>query len=247
LKKINKEMKNILVILIVAINLYFPALGLAETIILKSGQKIEGRISEKADKYINVDIEGTAQPYFFEDIESIDGEPVQKNQSLLLNNNNSEEVPRPEENYYYSDKRGDFKIIPPKGFNNVDITGNFTVTFRNTNDPAAGFFVITCLHIPYKELQAKLEEERAREELGYSTVESMVQVPAKFISSQRSKINGIPGWEFIMETTVPELPLKFKILFFYENDKQFTVTFTAKDFDSMENCFKESLATLQIF
>lgn len=48
----------------------------AETIILKSGQKIEADIIQRADGYIEVDISGVNVPYFFEEIKSIDGEAV---------------------------------------------------------------------------------------------------------------------------------------------------------------------------
>ncbi|MDD5595888.1 MAG: hypothetical protein PHY94_06575 [Candidatus Omnitrophica bacterium] len=61
-------------ILLLVLTMSFPALSFAETIILKSGQKIEGKITERTDKYIAVDIAGTLQPYFIEDIESIDGQ-----------------------------------------------------------------------------------------------------------------------------------------------------------------------------
>jgi len=45
----------------------------AEIIVLKSGQSIEGKIIEKADKYITIDSHGVPLQYFFDEIESIDG------------------------------------------------------------------------------------------------------------------------------------------------------------------------------
>lgn len=52
------------------------ALVSAETVILKTGEKIEGKIIEQADNHIMIDFYGTTQPYYFEDIESIDGKQV---------------------------------------------------------------------------------------------------------------------------------------------------------------------------
>lgn len=45
----------------------------AETIILKSGQEIEGEIAEQTNEYIKVDIGGVSVPFFLDEIESIDG------------------------------------------------------------------------------------------------------------------------------------------------------------------------------
>jgi len=56
--------------------LLFPAFVYAETIVLKSGKKIEGKIIEKNETYITVDFEGGTLPYFYEDIETIDGKKL---------------------------------------------------------------------------------------------------------------------------------------------------------------------------
>lgn len=81
------EKKNLLILSLV-LTVSFPALSLAETIVLKSGQKIEGKITERTDKYINVDIAGVAVPYFLDDIESIDGQksflPTENKEKIVL-------------------------------------------------------------------------------------------------------------------------------------------------------------------
>jgi hypothetical protein len=46
----------------------------AETIVLKSGKTVEGKIIEKTDKYIKIDFQGVPLTYFIDEIESIDGE-----------------------------------------------------------------------------------------------------------------------------------------------------------------------------
>ncbi|HNX80540.1 MAG TPA: hypothetical protein PKL77_00140 [Candidatus Omnitrophota bacterium] len=48
----------------------------AETIILKSGKTVEGTIIEKTDQYVKVDCYGVGNPYFLDEIKSIDGMPV---------------------------------------------------------------------------------------------------------------------------------------------------------------------------
>lgn len=69
---IKKRLTSWLLILLIAFNL--PTTISAETIITKSGQKIEGRIIERTDKYIKVDFIGVPLTYYFDEIESIDGQ-----------------------------------------------------------------------------------------------------------------------------------------------------------------------------
>lgn len=53
-----------------------PEFIFAETIILKSGQKIEGKIVEKTKEYVKIDFYGVVLTYFFNEIDSIDGEKI---------------------------------------------------------------------------------------------------------------------------------------------------------------------------
>ena len=59
------------IILILSLLITFPAL--AETILLKTGEKIEGNIVEKNDKYVAINFKGVIIPYHNFEIESIDG------------------------------------------------------------------------------------------------------------------------------------------------------------------------------
>ncbi|MFC1674603.1 tol-pal system YbgF family protein [Candidatus Omnitrophota bacterium] len=63
-------------IILVAILLALPLACFAETVTLKSGETIEGKIVEKTDKYIKIDFEGVSLTYWLEDIESIGGQPL---------------------------------------------------------------------------------------------------------------------------------------------------------------------------
>jgi tetratricopeptide (TPR) repeat protein len=56
--------------------LFFQNPGFTETIVLRSGETVEGKIIEKTDKYVKVDFIGIPLTYFFEDIESIDGKKL---------------------------------------------------------------------------------------------------------------------------------------------------------------------------
>jgi tetratricopeptide (TPR) repeat protein len=48
----------------------------AETIVLKTGKKVEGKIVEKTDKYVKLDFHGAILHYYLEDIDTIDGQPL---------------------------------------------------------------------------------------------------------------------------------------------------------------------------
>ena len=59
-------------IFVVILILTGMACACAETIILKSGEKIEGKIVEKTDQYVKVEINGETSTYFADDIDKIE-------------------------------------------------------------------------------------------------------------------------------------------------------------------------------
>ncbi len=61
--------------------LLLPFFCYSETIELKSGQVISGRIIEQSDEYVRVDIKGIPITYYFEQIKSIDKRPIYVPQS----------------------------------------------------------------------------------------------------------------------------------------------------------------------
>jgi tetratricopeptide (TPR) repeat protein len=65
--------KNFVRIIFLLIIVNFPVSVFAETLILKSGQKIEGKIIEKTDKSVKIDFFEVPITYFLDEIESIDG------------------------------------------------------------------------------------------------------------------------------------------------------------------------------
>lgn len=50
----------------------FPVSIFAETIVLKTGKTVEGKIVEKTNEYIKVDFQGVPVTYFIDEIESVD-------------------------------------------------------------------------------------------------------------------------------------------------------------------------------
>ena len=69
---------------------FISSLAFAESIVLKSGKTVEGKIVERTDKYIKLEMKDIGVPltYFFVDIESIDGEKIANNESSVITANN---------------------------------------------------------------------------------------------------------------------------------------------------------------
>mgnify|MGYP001583044285 CR=1 FL=1 len=68
-----KERMRLNGIFLLGISLFFQYSVLAETIILKSGQKIDAKIKGRNSKYIIIDLKGVTLTYLRDDIESIEG------------------------------------------------------------------------------------------------------------------------------------------------------------------------------
>ena len=68
--------KRVPIISVLLICLCLPIFTFAETIGLKSGKTVEGKLIEKTDKYIKIDFQGVPLTYFFDEIESIDAKKI---------------------------------------------------------------------------------------------------------------------------------------------------------------------------
>jgi len=77
-------MKNKLTKALVILGLFFPAVISADTVTLKSGKKLEGKILEKTNQYIKIDIDGNALYYELKYIQSIEEEPSAKDAKFYL-------------------------------------------------------------------------------------------------------------------------------------------------------------------
>ena len=108
-KMYNKRLFGILISLLLLVFL-FPITIFAETIILKSGQKIEGKIIEKTNDYIKIDFYGVSLTYFLDEIESIDG--IKLTKSLKK----SERQSHTSSDKIYTDDNYGFSLIIPDGW-----------------------------------------------------------------------------------------------------------------------------------
>lgn len=136
-------MKSIILTIVL---LAIPSVCFPETIILKSGNKIEGKIIERTDKYIKIDFEGVPLTYFPEDIESI----VETSKTEISTISKTESVGT---GCYVNEKYG-FSINEPLGWQkqeNVRLhTGNPALVFysKSSSYPVIGITEDSILPIP---------------------------------------------------------------------------------------------------
>ena len=79
-------------VIITIILLALPIVCFAETIVLKSGEAIEGKIIERTDGYIRIDFEGVPLTYFLDDVESIEGKEPALSQPKETRKLSSEDI-----------------------------------------------------------------------------------------------------------------------------------------------------------
>lgn len=75
------DKKKLLILLLV---LCFPVSIFAETVLLKSGQSVEGKLIERNDKYIEIDFQDVMLTYYWDEIENIDGKSVDPSKEKVL-------------------------------------------------------------------------------------------------------------------------------------------------------------------
>ena len=71
--------------LFLVILLVFPGLGLASELVLKSGEKLEGKIVEQKDRYVKFDTGvGVVMTYYTDEINTIDGQSLQIREPIKI-------------------------------------------------------------------------------------------------------------------------------------------------------------------
>ncbi len=89
--------QNIKLIVFIFIMLfYFTKNLLAETIVLNSGQTVEGKIVENTDQFIKADIQGVFLTYYLDEVLSIDGKPTTYKSSTKAITSTESHLPTPE-------------------------------------------------------------------------------------------------------------------------------------------------------
>lgn len=112
----------------------------AETVVLKSGKTVEGKLIEKTDKYIKIDFQGVPLTYYLDEIERVDENKLTSRQAeeKVSDNNDTEWYNNADFNFMIKklpgwgihenkSPRGAFTILT-LGFDKVSQEGNFICT-----------------------------------------------------------------------------------------------------------------------
>ena len=75
---------GIMMLVLIGVLLLSISFVRAETIVLKSGKTVQGKLIEITDKYMKIDFQGVPLTYFFDEIESVDGNKIEKQGNRLV-------------------------------------------------------------------------------------------------------------------------------------------------------------------
>ncbi len=109
--------------LLVTLLLCFPVVSTAATIVLKTGQTIEGTIIERTDKYVKIDFQGAPLTYYFDEITTISGEPPNPTQPPAVPPASAQQSPSQAVNEY-TDKETGLTITAPNGWTEFALPGS---------------------------------------------------------------------------------------------------------------------------
>lgn len=127
-EKMNKtKLAEVIISLSLILSLFLQNNTFAETIVLKSGKTIEGKIIERTDEDITIDFYGVPVPYFLDQIESVDGQKLST-------------APEAGKDSVKQHNQEGIQYILDGQFNNAE--GSFKMVLeKNSSDPSARIFL----------------------------------------------------------------------------------------------------------
>lgn len=192
--KSSKYLVNVLVAVLFFSFVY--SLAIAETIYLKSGTTVEGKIIEKTDKYIKVNFEGIELTFFLDEIEKIEG--VQTTSDIQAS---SLAAPESLEGYYVNEEYG-FRMKGPNGwFMHTDIAGSpQAVIFTKEPTEKINFpmFGVT-IDIPPEDILSAFEFAKFVLPQYQASAQKHNAVFKLIESPREIEVNGVKGARFIFE------------------------------------------------
>jgi hypothetical protein len=239
------EMKRLVIILLV-LSVCFPSFILAETITIKSGKKIEGKIVERTDKYIKVDCGvGIPLTYFFDMIESIDGvkqasSPTEEEKQSQENNLSSASTDNADR-LDYSDTIG-ITIKPPLGWltQNASDMLNYTLNFFS---PGKASMSIARSRTPSSRADGPASSLEVNV-LKMGVLSTVKDNKFEFKNEGTSLFKGISAYTADMESENQ----KGKFFYFYKNGYAFNISYSilkGSTYDSMYETISKSLDSLE--
>jgi hypothetical protein len=227
----------------------------AETIILKSGKTVEGKIIEKTDKYIKMDMEGVAITYFIIEIEKIGGEQltspqssniqetksmqadIQSNIAQNITNSNPiqyRDIPEEANNYDKELLGYGIRFIPPPGWQKLKLV-----------DRPEGIF----FHSLDKNAVISLTFGIPASTASYNISMYLFRVNKKPTSEKKIEFLNAPCYVFInLEKNKKGMMIKHLTYHLFKNGKYFHIFYSADEkwFNNYLSEFEESLATYSL-
>ena len=222
--------KRIIILLLV---LCFPASLFAETITLKSGKTYEGKILERTDEYIRIELYGIPVTYFLEDIESIDAEKmlVPIEDTPVVTTGVSKDYREEEkgikettpgkvssDSYVKYDEellKHGIRFIPPAGWQKVSLKKS-SITYRRP-DRLADIIIAWPKETPYGAAAFKLG-------MVFFRIGMFFQRGQKIISEEKITFCGVPCYVSTIEGIRKDRKLKLKLYKFAKNNKLYGIT-----------------------
>lgn len=251
----NTERPMLLIVMFITA-LLCPGKVSAETVYLKNGKVISGKIVERTDKYIRIESDGVRDIRFTDEIERIEetGAPVAAKAQ-------QEAVVAVAEDESYIDKRFKFEIRGPRGwFKKPGITYTMSTGATYTTAPTyskhahgKGEMALPAIDMLVLGLNRATDESlkgfNNAIDVSRFNVQQWEEMGAKIIEAPHEiEVNGIKGARCVVEKADPDGKLKRVIEYtFMSNDVVITIngvgwldTFDAdiKDFEAAANSFK---------
>jgi hypothetical protein len=220
--------------------LSFPVSLLAATIIFKWGNKIEGKIIEKADKYIRVDCEGSILRYNLEDIDSIDG--VRVNLPLEEQKVTADSSVSVGQNYYVNKELG-FRILSPEGWA-IKTLPSIGVVFSDPGNEKI-MMSITTDSAPVGQLNSDVKKQL---KMGWFNQLKRNHVKYKFLSERDRNLRGIDAYEIVLRFTVRGLDFKNKLVTLIVGSRLYGIGYSCPeiDFKRIDEIVERGLVTFEV-
>jgi len=195
----------------------------AETIILKSGGKVEAKIIKRTDEYVTIDYNGTPVTYHMYEIESINEE------NSILPSTDKEKLSQDNTSSYsdkdiksYSEAEFDkellnfgIRFIPPQGWQKI----------KPPNAPSAAVYYIQ----PDKKANIVIPFPfEGNKQVSFKLALVMLRIAKKPISEEKITFCGVPCYIFIIHhTNKAGMTIKTKNYQFFKNGKVYNIDYTS--------------------
>jgi len=198
------------IVSLLLIVLFFSTSVVAETIILKSGMKIEAKIIRRTDQRITIDFHGTPVTYNIYEIESI-GE----GKAAFSSSHGRDAEGSPKAEFDKELLNFGIRFIPPMGWQKVKLPDTPSAIYYTQADKKANI----CIALPRKANEASFNLSLA-----------MLKIAKKPISEEEITFSGVPCYIFVIEQiNKAGMKVKTKDYQFFKNGKVYSIGYSSDD------------------